>query len=110
MKIRHSDLIQIYQMLVCALFKNEVLQNEVTLLHDLYWTPAVGERHDLYNNPELTIGSIAHDLERISQCIDDKEPVLQHFRYLGNVLIAIADTIQHRNNQGESIVLSDSCS
>jgi len=107
MKINHSDLVKIYQMIMDALSKNEYLQRDAPFLYDFYWTPALGERHGLYNKPELTIGSIAHDLERISECLAENEPVIEHFRYLGNVLIAIADTLQHRIFQGDSFGLSD---
>jgi len=107
MKIKHSDLVQIYQILTTTLSKNEILQGEANFLYDFYWVPAPGERHDLYSKPELTIGSIAHDLERLSQCVTDNEPMIEHFRYLGNVLIAIADTLQHRIFKGESFGLND---
>jgi len=97
MKIKLTDLTRIHQVLTDAFLKDKTIQSEVAFLYDFYWTPSLGERHDLYNKPELTIGSIAHDLERISQCLADNEPMLEYFRYLGNILIAIADTAQQGN-------------
>ena len=105
MNLQQSELLQICHTLINALFNNVAFQNDKSLLYDMYWTSSFEERYDLYNKPELTIGSITHDLERLTQCLNENNPMLEHFRYLGNILIAIADTIQHRINQGESIGL-----
>ena len=102
MRVLRSDLEKIFQMLMDSFFKNDMCHKEFVFNYDFYWTPPVGKRDDLYNKPELHIGSIIHDLERINHCILDNEPMLEHFRYLGNTLIAMADTIEHCIYQSES--------
>jgi len=113
MKIQYSDLIKIFEMLINALAKgnyyqaDEDVNKEFDFLYDFYWLFLNDEeRYDLSNEPkELGVGSIEHDLERILQCIQDNDPMFEHFRYLGNVFIAMADTIKYRFYQGEGIGL-----
>ena len=103
MKITHSDLIKIYKILMDALSQSDVFHTEIDFLYDYYWNIPIEKRQDVCITPELDIGSIGHDLERIQQCIQDNEPMHHHLRYLGNILIAVADTISHRFMQGESM-------
>ena len=113
MKIKHSELIEAFQMLMTALSKSDYYsQSEYEemkefdfSLYDFYWTASFEARYDLENNPKMGLGSIDHDIERIIQCIADNEPMAHHFRCLGDILIAIADTIEYRICQGKSIGL-----
>ena len=102
MKIQRSDLVKIYQLLMDALSQSDIFHNEIVFAYDYYWNVTIGERCDVYNAPKLDIGSIEYDLERVHQCIQNNAPMLNELRYLGNILIAIADTIEHRVQQGES--------
>ena len=107
MKICHSDLVKAYQVLMDALSKSDAYSTsdttgkEFSFAYDYYWNVPIGKRYDIDNIPELDIGSIDHDLERISHCVQDNEPMYHHFRYFGNILIAIADTLEYRFSQGE---------
>ena len=92
MKIKHSELKQVFTMLMDLLPKNE--SDEIELHYDYYWNLPVGTRHDICETPELDIGSINHDLERIRECLEDNAPMPHHFRYLGNILISISDSMQ----------------
>ena len=107
MRVKHAELTKIYQILMDALADSDIISkdNDIDFFYDYYWSISLGERHNLNSQPELDIGSIAHDLERIRQCISDNDPVSEQFRWLGNVLIAIADTFNHHINQGKSIGL-----
>jgi len=100
MKIQHSDLVNIYKLLMDALWRSDI--KEIEFFYDYYWNVSLGARHDIYNDPVFDMGSIEHDLERIHQCIADKEAMTAHFRWLGNILIAISDTIDHQFERGES--------
>ena len=102
MRIQHSELVRIYQMLMNVLSKNIMFGKEINFIYDFYWDVPIGERQDVLNKPELDIGSIEHDLERIKQCLQDNDPMPCHFRWLGSILIAVADTIEHSIQQGES--------
>jgi len=94
MKIRYCDLIEISQILNNFLSSGRCHDEDFDILYDFYWVS--GERWDLQKQPELLCGSIEHDIERIIECIQEKEPMSQHFRYFGNVLIAIADTLESK--------------
>jgi len=94
MKIQYDDLDKIFQLLLNELYKNNSCCEEINFHYDFYWSVPVGKRQDVYNRPELDMGSIEHDLERIHKCILNNEPLPAHFRWLGNVLIAIADSIE----------------
>jgi len=101
MKIRHTDLTKVFHTLMDALEAGEVLghnksnSGEFTFTEDFYWDIMEQERYDLHAAPKPTIGSTAHDLERILQLLSDDDldnsPLPQHFKWLGDVLIAMAD-------------------
>jgi len=78
---------------ICALNKN--LDREIAFSYDFYWDVPIGKRHKLHIEPKLDMGSIDHDVERIRQLISDSDPLndplSEHFRWLGDILIAIAD-------------------
>ena len=91
MKIKHSDLRRIFNMLMDSIPEN--LGDEIELLYDYYWNVSVGTRHIVENEPELDMGSLDHDLERLQQSLQNNDPMYSDFRYLGNILIAIEDTV-----------------
>jgi hypothetical protein len=85
MKILHSELVSICNILLDALSKSDVCEinsedsKEFVFQYDFYWEPE--ERHTLHGEPkEMHIGSVAHDLERIKQCIQTKDPMHHDFR------------------------------
>jgi len=72
---------------------SELEEKEIELPYDFYWSVPVGTRDNVYKEVENDIGSIVHDLERLAQCVEDEMAFSNEFRYLGNVLIAIADAM-----------------
>ena len=79
----------------CELFQEGCTSSkEIDLAYDFYWSVPIGHRFNIHETIENDIGSIDHDVERIKQCLLDNEPNTQHFRYLGNIMIAIADTLE----------------
>jgi len=111
MIVKNSDLVKVFGMLIDALSKSDTYQmnkinnDEFELLYDFYWTPPINERYALENTTDWHVGSISHDLERITACLHYNEPMIDHFRYLGNILIAIADTISYQVSQGDGVGL-----
>jgi len=105
MIIQHSDLVKSYQLLMDALSRSDIFHKEIRLSYDYYWDTSPRSKDDIYVDPKPTMGSIEHDIERVHQLISDKDISPAHFRWLGNVLIAISDTILYQVEQGESIGL-----
>jgi len=98
MKISVKTLESVFQLLMGALGETGVVLGsrspEIEFLYDFYWSVPMGKRHNVLEFIENDIGSIDHDIERLNSCVLDKELNSHHFRYLGNVLIAIADTLE----------------
>ena len=91
MKIKQSDLRKIFDMLMDYIPKS--MGDEIEFHYDYYWDVSVAERQDVDNEPVITMGSIDHDLERLFQCLQDNDPINSHFRWLGNVLIAMEESL-----------------
>jgi len=107
MKVKHSDLAEMFQILM-----DELEENDCNRLHksadgefvfdyyDYYWEIPLGQRGDAHNKPkELHIGSIDFDLELMHKLILEEDAdigsVSAHYRWLGNILIAMADTMDY---------------
>ena len=124
MKIKYSELDRAFQILMDALKEgiiypsNQIgsvpdddfahlldkkLDKEICFRNDYYWTVLIGERHNLYNEPKLGMGSIDHDLEIIHKLISGDYPLSEHFRFLGDILIALADEFGNCNEQGDGV-------
>jgi len=72
---------------------SELEGREIELPYDFYWSVPLGMRGGVYEAVKNNMGSIVHDLERLAQCVEDEMAFSNEFRYLGNVLIAIADSM-----------------
>jgi len=102
LKISYSDLVKIFKTLSDALEEgafdpfDKSAGKEVAFVYDYYWDVPSDKRYCLQNEPKLDVGSLSHDIERVRQLIEDGEehfPLSEHFRWLGGVLIAMADTL-----------------
>ena len=91
MKLQLEILEDAFHLLMDALKKKGCTQMECP--YDFYWIPLSKTRHRIDKDPDIVIGSIEHDLERLIQCISDSEPMREHAKYLGNVLIALSDAL-----------------
>ena len=101
MNISMETLNRVFQILICKMKESEQSQSintlEVVIPYDYYWSTPMGARANVLKPVENDIGSIEHDIERLIQCVSDEDPNSHHFRYLGNVLIAIADALEEQN-------------
>ena len=97
MKLQLSNLEKIFQLLIEAAKKTNC--EGLDFSYNFYKTIFSPERANLYESSDAVIGSIDHDIERLYQCLSDSEPMREHFRYLGNILIALSDTLDANDIQ-----------
>jgi hypothetical protein len=103
MKINLYDLEKSLNLLISSFFESEFIPDSakeskaLDISYDFYWSVPLGTRDNIIEKVENDIGSIDHDIERLIQLLEENEPNTHHFRYLGNVLIAVADTLESQN-------------
>ena len=91
MKLKQSDLRKIFDMLMD--YMSEHLNGDIPFYYDYYWDVSLAERQNVDNEPEVFMGSIEHDLELLQKALQDNNPINSHFRWLGNVMIALEDSL-----------------
>lgn len=100
-KIDLSLLRQAFLLLIAELESKE--GQEIEVGDDYYWSIPACSRYDLTASPcaqgdeGLTIGQLTDDYALLETTVNNDEPVLPAFAWLGNIMLRLAETWQGKS-------------
>ena len=87
--------------LLCKIILDFLKQKEgpeIILDKDLYWH--ISERFNKSQKPQLSIGSLYEDIERLQEILETKDyPMSLDLQKLGMILIALGQAMQEENSK-----------
>jgi hypothetical protein len=93
MEIKAEELKAILEQLLE--YQKELGRESFSLSYDYYWDIVKEQKYNSYNEPSLfTLGQLSWDLEHLQDTLREKrDPTNLHFVWLGQLLIAIGETM-----------------